>query len=200
VTNGATLFLMLLWAILAFPYSGLRTIPAQAPAPQKTEISESNWEQNPQIIAIRQMVAATDAELKSHSLKTSERRFEYCDNVQLTVRRIAQDSKGAAPWYETYSEGQDESWNFHYYYDSSGHLRFVSAMARSANGTREELRIYFDENGKRLWKTDKLLKGTGCPGCFSAYADSDKKLAFDPAKDFANDEGCKEVKTSPKTK
>jgi len=200
VTNGTALFLILLWTVLAFPSSGLRTIPAQPPAPQKTEITESNWEQNPQIVEIRKLVAATDAELKSHSLKTSERRFEYCDNVQLTVRRIAQDSKGAVPWYETYSEGQDESWNFHYYYDSGGRLRFVSAMARSANGTREELRIYFDENGKRLWKTDKLLKGTGCPGCFSAYTDSDKRLAFDPAKDFANDEGCKEIKPIPKTK
>jgi hypothetical protein len=73
-------------------------------------------------------------------------------------------------------------------------------MARSANGTREELHIYFDENGKRLWKTDKLLKGQGCPGCFSAYYDSDKALAFDPAKDFANDEGCKEIKPNPKVK
>jgi hypothetical protein len=200
VTNGTTLFLILLWAVLAFPSSGLQTAPARPPPQQNSEITESNWEQNPQIKAIREMVAATDAALKNHSFKTSERRFEYCPNVQLTVRRIAQDSKGAAPWYETYSEGQDESWNFHYYYDSGGRLRFVSATARSANGTREELHIYFDENGKRLWKTDKLLKGQGCPGCFSAYYDSDKALAFDPAKDFANDEGCKEIKPNPKVK
>lgn len=200
MTNGATLFLMTLWAVLAFPYSGQMTIPSQPAAPQKSEITESNWDQNPQIIEIRKMVAAIDAKLKSHSPKTSERRFEYCGNMQLTVRRIAQDSKGAVPWYETYSEGQDESWNFHYYYDSGGRLRFVSGTARSANGTREELHIYFDENGKRLWKTDKFLKGQGCPGCFSAYYDSDKALAFDPAKDFANEEGCKEIKPNPNPK
>jgi hypothetical protein len=168
--------------------------------PQKTAITAANWRQNPEIIAINKIVAATDAGLKNHNFKTSERRLEYCGNAQLTVRKIAQDSKGAVPWYENYMEGQDESWDFHYYYDDASHLRFVSALARSANGTREQLRIYFDENGKRLWKTDKLLKGEGCPGCFSAYYDSDKALVFDPNKDFANEEGCKEIKTPPKTK
>jgi hypothetical protein len=42
------------------------------------------------------------------------------------------------------------------------------------------------------------LKGTGCPGCFYAYYDSDERLAFDPAKDFANEAGRKEAK--PKAK
>jgi hypothetical protein len=80
----------------------------------------------------------------------------------------------------------------------AGRLRFVLAVARSANGTREQLRIYFDEAGKRLWKTDKLLKGLGCPGCFSAYYDSDERLAFDPAKDFAIVAGCHEAKPDAK--
>jgi hypothetical protein len=200
VINGTTLFLAVFWAALAFPSSGPRTIPAQPAAPQKSEISKSNWEQNPQIIEIRKIVAATDAALKIRSFKTSERRFEYCNNAQLTVTRTAHDSKGAVPWYENYSEGQDASWDFHYYYDSAGHLRYVSATARSTNGTRELLRIYLDESGKRLWKTDKLLAGTGCPGCFSAYANTDEKLVFDPAKDIPTGEGCKEITANPKTK
>jgi len=200
VTNGTTLFLAIFWAVLAFPPSGLRTIPAQSATEQKTEITASNWQQNPQIKAIRRIVAATDAALKSHTFKTSERRFEYCDNAQLTVTRTAHDSKGAVPWYENYSEGQDASWDFFYYYDSAARLRFVSATARSTNGTRELLHIYFDESGKRLWKTDKLLAGTGCPGCFSAYANSDEKLVFDPAKDLRSGDGCKEITPNPKTK
>jgi hypothetical protein len=200
VSNGTALFLALFGTVLAFPSSGLRTIPAQPAAPQKSEVTKSNWQQNPEIIAIREIVAATDAALKSHAFKTSERRFEYCNDAQLTVTRTAHDSKGAVPWYENYSEGQDASWDFHYYYDSAARLRFVSATARSTNGTRELLRIYFDESGKRLRKTDKLLAGTGCPGCFSAYANSDEILVFDPAKDIFSGDGCKEIKPLPKAK
>jgi hypothetical protein len=36
------------------------------------------------------------------------------------------------------------------------------------------------------------------PGVLLGYYDSDEKLAFDPAKDFANETGCKEAK--PKAK
>jgi hypothetical protein len=200
VTNATALILATFWAVLAFLHPGPRTMTRQPAAPQKSEISKSNWEQNPQIIEIRKIVAATDAALKTHSFKTSERRFEYCNNAQLTVTRTAHDSNGAVPWYENYSEGQDASWDFHYYYDSAARLRYVSATARSTNGTRELLHIYLDESGKRLWKTDKLLAGTGCPGCFSAYANTDEKLVFDPAKDIPTGEGCKEITANPKTK
>jgi hypothetical protein len=146
-------------------------------------------------------VSPIDDGLKKHAFKTSQRSFKHCENDQFfTVRRIARDSKGAVRWYERYSEGQDASWDFQHYYDSAGRLRFVFAMARAANGTREQLRIYFDETGKRLWKNDKVLKGSGCPGCFSGYSDSDKGLAFDPAKEFANNEGCEQIKPNPKPK
>ena len=146
-------------------------------------------------MAIRRIVGSINADLKGRVFKISEQRLQHCDDDQFfNVRRIARDSKGAAPWYEHYSEGQDASWDFQYYYDSAGKLRFVFAIARSTNGTREQLRIFFDEAGKRIWKNDKLLKGTGCPGCFSGYPDSDKGLAFDPAKDFANAKGCEEIK------
>jgi hypothetical protein len=200
VTIWTILLLAGFWAASVFPPSVLRPPAAQPAVSQKTEITASNWEQNPQIAEIRKIVATTDAGLKSHAFKTSERRFEYCDNAQLTVTRTAHDSKGAVPWYENYSEGQDASWDFFYYYDSAARLRFVTATARSTNGTRERLRVYFDESGKRLWKTDKLLAGTGCPGCFSAYANSDEKFVFDPAKDLRSGDGCKEITPNPKAK
>ncbi len=182
----------------AAPASSAPAAPPQktepAPASKETELTESNWQQSPQILAIRAIVAPINAALKSRTYKISERGFKNCENAFLVVKRFARNSNGAAAWYENYSEGEDASWDFQYYYDQSGHLRFVFAIARSPNGTREQLRIYFDENGKRLWKTDKLLKGEGCPGCFSAYTDSDKALVFNPTDDFANKEGCEEVK------
>jgi hypothetical protein len=41
------------------------------------------------------------------------------------------------------------------------------------------------------------LKGPGCPGCFEIPY-PDEALAHDPAKSFANDEGCKELEPQPK--
>jgi len=207
---STTLLLATFWATCVFPFPGLRTILAPKAATQETatartgretEITEANWQNHPKIRAIRQIVSPINAGLARRAFKTSERSFKHCDNDQFfTVKRIASDSKGAVRWYEHYSEGQDASWDFQYYYDGAGRLRFVSAMARAANGTREQLRIYLDETGKRLWKTDKVLKGSGCPGCFSGYSDSDEGLAFDPAKEFANDEGCEQIEPNPNTR
>jgi hypothetical protein len=201
------LLLATIWGAHIFSSATLRTILAPTTAPreaatqptsQETEITKANWQQHPHIIAIREIVSATNADLKKGTFKISGRVLKNCDSGQIiTVRKIAHDSKGAVPWYENYGEGQDASWDFQYYYDHAGRLRFVFAIARSANGTREQLRVYFDETGKRLWKTDKLMKGSGCPGCFSAYADSDKALAFDPAKDYADVAGCEEIKPYP---
>jgi hypothetical protein len=165
---------------------------------QETAISEANWQGHPKIRAIRNVVRSVNAGLKRGSYKTARREFETCPNQYFTLRRIARDTKGVVAWYEDYFQYEDGSYDFHYYYDHAGRLRFILASARAANGTREELRIYFDETGKRLWKIDKLLKGWGCPGCFSAYSDSDEGLAFDPNKAFADDRGCKEIKREPK--
>jgi hypothetical protein len=164
-------------------------------ARQNTGINKTNWEQDPRILAIREVVSATNAGLKSGELKTSQRKLEYCDDGGLyTLRRIAHDAKGGVPWYANYGEGQDASWDFQYYYDRAGRLRFVYALARSTNGTREQMRVYFDEAGKRVWKADDMLKGPGCPGCFSGYSDTDKKFVYEPAKEFATLGNCQEIK------
>ena len=165
---------------------------------QETSITEANWRRHPKITAIRNIVRSVNAGLRKRRYKTARREFESCPNQYFTLRRIARDAKGVVAWYEEYFEYEDGSYDFHAYYDHAERLRFVLAVARAANGTREQLRIYFDETGKRLWKIDKLLKGWGCPGCFSSYSDSDEGLAFDPAKEFANDKGCEEIKTKPK--
>jgi hypothetical protein len=167
-------------------------------AGQNTAITEANWQRHPGIVAVRKIVRSVNAGLKRGTYKTARREFESCPDQYFTLRRIARDTKGVVAWYEDYFQYEDGSYDFHYYYDRTGRLRFLLAFARAANGTREELRIYFDETGKRLWKIDKLLKGWGCPGCFSAYSDSDDGLAFNGNKAFADDQGCEEIKPQPK--
>jgi len=167
------------------------------PLAQETEITKTAWRYHPKIKAVDRVVSSVNAGLKKGSFITSERRFESCGDRYFTLRRIARDSKGVVRWYEDYSEGEDASFDFRHYYDRAGRLRFVLAVARAANGTREQHRIYFDETGRRIWEANKRLKGLGCPGCFpDPYPE--EGLAFDPSKSFVKDDGCKEIK--PRTR
>ena len=171
---------------------------AAAPAPgQKSQaITEKNWRQHPKIVAIRKIVSAVDAGLKQGSLKISQRKFE-CGNGPL-LRRIARDAKGVVTWYEDsgYGESGDASADDHYYYDHSGHLRFVLIIIAAVNGTRQQLRAYFDEGGKLLKQTHWNVKG---PGYFYP-TNVEERVKQDPAREFASDaeEGCKEIKPRPR--
>jgi uncharacterized repeat protein (TIGR03803 family) len=163
------------------------------------QITESNWVTHPTISSIRKIVGLVNAGLKKGLYKTSKREFESCGDQYYTLRRLARDSKGNVVWYEQYFNYEDGSYDFHHYYDQKGHLRFVLGTARAANGTRHQLRIYFDERGKRIWETDALLKGPGCPGCFPRPYPDDQ-IAFDASKAYENAEGCVEQKPQERRK
>src|SRR2546428_2757904 len=164
---------------------------------QKSEaITEKNWRQHPKIVAIRKIVSAVDAGLKQGSLKISQRKFEC--GIGPLLRRIARNAKGVATWYEDYGYGEsgDASEDDRYYYDHSGHLRFVLIIIYAVNGTRQQLRAYFDESGKLLKQTHRLVKG---PGYFYP-TNVEERVKQDPAREFASDaaEGCKEIKPRPR--
>jgi hypothetical protein len=158
-------------------------------------IPEKNWGQDPKILAIRKIVSAVDAGLKQGSFKISQRKFE-CGNGPL-LRRIARDAKGVVTWYQDsgYGESGDASSDDRYYYDNEGHLRFVLIIINAVNGSRQQLRAYFDESGKLLKQTYRSLKG---PGYFYPTNVEDRTKQ-DPAREFASDaaEGCKEIKSLP---
>jgi len=67
-----------------------------------------------------------------------------------------------------------------------------------ANGTREEFRFYFDESGKLIRRSRKLLKGRG----YFGPQNVEELVKLDPAKDFEaqpeKNAGCKEIKPQPK--
>jgi hypothetical protein len=155
-------------------------------------ITEKNWQEHPKIVAIRKIVSAVDAGLKQGTLKISQRKFEC--GIGPLLRQIARDAKGVAAWYEVYGYGEsgDASEDDRYYYDHSGHLRFVLIVIYAANGTRQQLRAYFDESGTLLKQTHRLVKG---PGYFYP-TNIEEFVKQDPAREFASDaeEGCKEIK------
>ena len=177
--------------------SGL--IETDSPAPTAVneplqQLTEKNWQQHPKIVAIRSIVAAVDAGLKKRTFKVSRREFDSCWNGD-SRRRIAHDAKGVVRYYETYGVGEESDRTFKQYYDTSGHLRFVYIIDRWSGIMTA--RIYFDENGKRLWLSYKRVKGERHPGTFGPY-DDDEVFLKSPDDDFKSPSDCREIK--PKAK
>jgi predicted SPOUT superfamily RNA methylase MTH1 len=161
-----------------------------ATAQSQDEINDKNWQNHPQIIAIRRIVNSTNAEIKRGAFKTEHR---ICEEGWFSRLRIARDSKATVRWYQHYQEGEDSSWDNNYYYDDAGRLRFVLMTSYAANGTREQHRAYFDESGRLIYHGRRLLKGAGY---FGPQVEELKELVhMDPKTDFAEEaKGCKEVK------
>ena len=163
-------------------------------AQSEDEITDKNWQNNPKIIAIRKMVNSATVEIRNGTFKTEHR---ICEEGWFSRLRIARASNGTVRWYQHYQEGEDSSWDDNYYYDDAGRLRFVLMTSYAINGTREQHRAYFDENGALIYHGRRLLKG---PGYFGPPIEDLKGLVkMDPKKDFAEaTQGCKEVKSSAK--
>jgi hypothetical protein len=163
-------------------------------AQSEAELNDKNWQNNPKIIAIRKMVNSAQTEITKGTFKTEHR---ICEEGWFSRLRVARDANGNIRWYQHYQEGEDSSWDDNYYYDDAGRLRFVLMTSYAINGTREQHRAYFDENGALLYHGRRLLKGTGY---FGPQVEELKKLVeMDPKKDFAEAaQGCKEVKSSAK--
>ena len=183
-TTTAAWFLLLLVGL----------IPTTASAQSADEINDKNWQSNAKIVAIRTIVNAASLKVKSGAFKTEHR---ICEEGWFSRLRIARDSDGKVRWYQHYQEGEDSSWDDNYYYDEAGRLRFVVMTSYAANGTREQHRAYYDEDGHLLYHGRRLLKG---PGYFGPPVEDLKGLVqMDPNKDFADSaQGCKEVKSSAK--
>jgi hypothetical protein len=171
-----------------------RAAEAHALGQDTQAITEANWQQHPKIVAIRKVVSAVDAGLKSGAFKISRREFDDCWNGD-TSRRIARDAKGLVRYYETYGYGEEHDTTNKRYYDVSGRLRFVYIIDRwSGIGTG---RIYFDESGKRVWENYKFVKGaTGAYGVFGPFGD--EYFQKNPSNDFKSPSDCPEIKRKAK--
>jgi hypothetical protein len=201
VTLGNTIRILALsiGMISAITITGMQIRVFADPRPSRdttiqsdAEIDHKNWQSNSKIVAIRKIVNSDNLKVRNGAFKTEHR---ICEEGWFSRLRIARDSKGIVRWYQHYQEGEDSSWDKNYYYDDAGRLRFVLMMSYAANGTREQHRAYFDENGHLIYHGRRLLKG---PGYFGPPVEDLKELVqMDPKKAFAEGtQGCKEVKSS----
>lgn len=182
--------------LLLIVFCGSHVVSAPPAMGQKTaRITRAKWRQHPKIKAAQAIVSSVNAAWKRGAFKTSQRSFEKCGDAFTEFRRMTVDSKGVVRRYEFAYTAEDDSRTDEYYYDESGRLRFVRISGWNASaGSNADRKIYFDENGKRLWEDQKGI------GHFWPWPWPDKDLhKSDAAKDFADKSRCaREVK--PKSK
>jgi len=157
-------------------------------SPQDGEVTKANWQQHPKIKAVRAIVDSINTGLNKRTFKVSERKFEYCEPYEDTVRKMAVDSRGVVRMYEKEAGSDDSSVTWKHYYDEQGRLRFVFIAGGAVNGSKLEQRIYFDESGKRIWEDHKYLKGPGYT--FPEIWPDDQLQIKDAAQAFAASSPC----------
>jgi hypothetical protein len=125
------------------------------------EVTKANWQQHPKIRAVRAVVQVVKAKLGTKSFKVRTREFEYCEPYEDALRTLAVDAGGRVRYYERQAGSDDSALKWEHYYDEAGRLRFVFITGGAANGSRLEHRVYFDDNGKRIWEEHKYTTGPG---------------------------------------
>ena len=155
-------------------------------------ITSANWQQHPRIKETRSLVEAVNSSVKQNVLKTSSRKFDYCEPYEDTLRKMSVNSRGIVRRYENEAGSEDSNLTFQHYYDEAGRLRFVFISGGAVNGSQLEHRIYFDETGKRIWEDHKYLKGPGYT--FPEVWPDEQLQKTGAAKAFAAKSPCREVR------
>lgn len=186
------------YALTTRPAVSIVSGAARTFAQESDGITSANWQQHPKIKTVRNVVESINAELKKGTFKISVRKFQYCEPYEDTFRKLAVDAKGVARLYQNEAGSDDSALTWQHYYDESGRLRFVFIFGGAVNGSKLEHRIYFDENGKRLWEEHKYLEGPGYtfPEVWPEEKNDEARpiQKFYPAKAFAAKSQCREIK------
>lgn len=159
-------------------------------------ITKANWQRHPKITEVRAIVQSVKARMSRKSLTVRKRAFEYCEPYEDVARTIATDAKGRVRFYGNEGGSDDSALKWKYYYDEMGRLRFAFITGGAINGSKLEHRIYFDENGKRLWEDHTYKKG---PGYTFPEVWPDEQLQIkNPAAQFSSTSPCEEIKSKLK--
>jgi len=84
-------------------------VPTSGQEPEEAKVSRTNWQHHPEIRKVREIVNLINADLSQGALKVSERKFEYNEPYEDTLRRMAVDSKGIVRMYEKQGGSEDSS-------------------------------------------------------------------------------------------
>jgi hypothetical protein len=148
-------------ALVVEHHNSARAFAANLQIAPPRPLNPAHWQADSEVQDIRKIVASINAGLKRGAFKISQRKFDYCEPYEDTLRRIALDDKGIARSYVKEGGSDDSALKWEHYYDSAGRLRFVFITGGAVNGSELEHRIYFDEAGRRIREEQKYVKGPG---------------------------------------
>jgi hypothetical protein len=167
-------------------------LPCMAAQEAGDEVTKTNWQQHPKIKEVRAVVQTIKSNLSRKAYRMKTRKFEYCEPYEDGQRTIGTDRSGRVRYYEKQAGSEDSALKWEHYYDEAGRLRFVFITGGAANGSQLEHRIYFDQNGKRIWEEQKYTKGEGYT--FPAVWPDDQLNINNAATAFAAKSPCTEIK------
>jgi hypothetical protein len=153
-------------------------------------ITEKNWVNHPEIVEVRSLYQTTKKSREAGDLKRRERKFNYCEPHEDTIRTLYTGRNGKPKIYY-YGGGSDDSVvQRELYYDESGKLRFAFIIAGAYNGTKIEHRVYFSKAGKKIWEIQRRLEG---PGYTFPIEWPEAELIQNPVRAFSDKSPCPET-------
>jgi hypothetical protein len=156
---------MRLLPLLAFVFAA-----AGANAAPATDITLANWLKHPQVVAVRAIFEAVNAD---KTLRSDEK--VGCDgNTSRRVNKANVIRSVTETGGEGGIEGRTEAW-----YDEHGVLRFLISTTIDEAGTADDLRVYLDEHGKVFWQVARHGTAKDGRADFSAARFELAKAPFD---------------------
>jgi hypothetical protein len=153
---------------------------------QEGRVRSDNWMQRPDIRQIRELYSRVERAVEA-GLYGSEESKCFCGGEPVVAVLFA-DSAGVARKYEYQNVTSRAVVEARYYYDREGRLRFVFQSVTAANGAGRELRVYYDDSGRTLYRDDRLIEGPDRPVPF-------KPPVWQPREDLASACGCATVRS-----
>ncbi len=134
-----------------------QTLGGEEPA-----INTKNWRMHPRIVAIRVLYTENQKLRNENKLKAEHKEYD-CDTPGESERTVLRDEIGHIRVYLLRAGSEDSAYTAEHHYDSQGRLRFLFVTAGAVNESSLEMRLYFDDRGKFLWRDRKLVAGPGYP-------------------------------------
>lgn len=114
-----------------------------------------------ELAAARAEFAAATSEEAAGRLNSRVRSFERCPPGETNFRELLVTASGAPRVYSDRSGSDDAGLRRRHVYDEQGRLRAAQIDAAASNGTRLQVRLFFDPAGRSLLQAQRLIAGPG---------------------------------------
>ena len=144
-------------ASVALAALALAPAPALAADPPEIESARAVYQQVEQLRKAGRLRLSRDGA----ETEADEARCGCAPYGATSACTLGRDAQGVARWFEREGGSDDSLMRERLYYDGQGRLRFIFVHMGAVNGTVQEHRIYFGEQGQRVRASFKTVSGPG---------------------------------------